>query len=90
MKLFSLSKRYKAITIGLGILILSISEAEAARALPQPELNSSGSTELTSMESEIYTIIQQARDSWVNRDANAFASLFRRFPPNNIPTKQDG
>jgi len=84
MKLFSLLKRYQAIAIILGILILSIGEGQAARALPQPELNSSGSTESISMESdmesgikfEIYTIIQQARDSWVNRDANAFARLF--------------
>jgi len=94
MKLFSLLRRYKAIAIaiaiaiGLGILILLINEGEVARALSQPELNSSGSTESTSMESDmksdmksdikskIYTIIQQARDSWVNRDANAFACLF--------------
>lgn len=64
-----------AMAIVLGMLIALVN-VETARAVPQPRLSSSSSTESASMEAEIHSIIQQARDAWVNGDADAFAALF--------------
>lgn len=74
--MFSL-QRGMAIVLILGVLITLMHLERSAQALPhQPTADSSRSTEFALMEAEIQSIIQRARDAWVNGDAEGFASLF--------------
>lgn len=66
----------RAIAVVLGILIPFVSVEKSVQALPQPTSSSSASIESACMQAAIHSIIQQARDAWVNGDADAFASLF--------------
>lgn len=69
-------KRCGAIAIILGILITIINPEKPVQALPQPTFSSSRSTDVALTEADIHSIIQQARDSWIDGDADAFAALF--------------
>jgi uncharacterized protein (TIGR02246 family) len=68
--------RSRAIAIFLGLIISLIIVEKPAQALPQLPLTYANSSDSTLTEAEIHSIVQRARNAWVNGDAEAFASLF--------------
>ncbi|PSB45457.1 hypothetical protein C7B80_17055 [Cyanosarcina cf. burmensis CCALA 770] len=64
-----------AVLVGIAIVLISI-EVFAGIPTQMNVSNSSPAGRKTTSPEQIRTIVRQARDSWVNGDADAFAALF--------------